>query len=230
MKRWEVLDRATTPEGTPLTLSRSGADFLIRANGRGLMGSDAHGSEEALAALGCAHARALAAPRVLVGGLGMGYTLRAALDLLPAGARVTVAELLPAVVAWSRGPLAGLAGAPLDDPRVEVAIGDVAALLTGRPAGFDAVLLDVDNGPVALAQEANAGLYGERGARRAFEALAPGGDLAVWSAGPDEGYLARLRRAGFAATAHTVPARPGPRAPLHTVFVGRRPAGLGAPA
>jgi len=219
MKRWDVVDRALTPEGTPLTLSRSGGEFLIRANGRGLMGSAAHGSEETLATLGCARARALPAPRVLVGGLGMGYTLRATLDALPAHAEVVVSELIPAVVTWNHGPLAPLAAAPLADPRVRVALGDVAALLDASPAAFDAILLDVDNGPVAFAQEANAGLYGRAGIARCRAALAPRGVLAVWSAGPDAPYLERLRRAGFTATAHTTPAHPGRRAPEHTIFV-----------
>ncbi|MFO0748303.1 MAG: hypothetical protein U1F43_21970 [Myxococcota bacterium] len=223
MKVWQVVARAETPEGLPLVLSRSGDDFLIRVNGRGLMASDQHGSEEALAARGCERARALAAPTVLVGGLGMGFTLRAALDALPPGARVVVAELLPAVVAWNRGPLAELAGRPLDDVRVEVVEGDVAALLEARAGAFDAILMDVDNGPVAMVEETNAGLYDARGLARARRALRPGGRLVVWSAGPDARFVARLRAAGFEAAAEVVKATPGRGARDHTLFVALRP-------
>ena len=131
MRDWELIARAATPEGTDLTLSRSGRAFLIRADGRGLMGSDQHGSEEALSTLGCARARALEAPTVLIGGLGMGFTLRATLDHVPASARVVVGELVPGVVAWNEGPLGPLAGHPLKDPRVAVEVGDVAT--PGKP-------------------------------------------------------------------------------------------------
>lgn len=146
MKPWELLGEARTPDGTALALTRRDREYVILANGKSLMSSRMHGSEEALATLACRRLRA-PEPCVLVGGLGMGFTLRATLDLLPPGATVVVAELVPAVVEWNRGPLGPLAGHPLDDRRVRIEVGDVAAALRSNPGRFDAVLLDVDNGP-----------------------------------------------------------------------------------
>ncbi len=220
MKRWETLDRARTPEGTDLTLSRSGKDFLILANGRGLMSSDMHGSEEALATFGCVRARAAEAPVVLVGGLGMGFTLRAALDTLPAGATVVVAELLAAVVGWNRGPLGELAGHPLADPRVVVAEGDVRELLARSAGRFDAILLDVDNGPLAFSQEGNASLYNDAGLATARRALAPAGVLAIWTAWDDKKFEHRLRHAGFVVEVRNVRAKLAKGGPKHTIFLG----------
>lgn len=220
MREWELIARATTPEGSDLSLHRSGRAFLIRADGRGLMGSDQHGSEEALASLGCARARALEAPIVLVGGLGMGFTLRAALDELPAGGAVVVAELLEAVVTWNRGPLGALAGRPLDDPRTQVELGDVGACLQRSRGRFDAVLLDVDNGPVAMAQAGNARLYGDEGLAIARAALAPDGILAVWSAWDDKKFEHRMRHAGFVVETVHVRARLTRGGPNHTIFLG----------
>lgn len=220
MRDWELIARATTPEGTDLTLNRSGRAFLIRADGRGLMGSDQHGSEEALASLGCERARELEAPVVLVGGLGMGFTLRAALDVLPPAGTVVVAELLDAVVTWNRGPLGALANRPLEDARTVVEVGDVGACL-GRSAGrFDAVLLDVDNGPIAMAQEGNARLYGDEGLQVVRAALAPDGVLAVWSAWDDKKFEHRMRHAGFVVETVHVRARLARGGPNHTIFLG----------
>ncbi|HSD22289.1 MAG TPA: hypothetical protein VLC54_19725, partial [Anaeromyxobacter sp.] len=200
---WETVDRARAPDGAELVLARRGDEWAVRAAGHVLMTSRAHGSEEALAAKALARA---AAPRdVLVGGLGLGFTLRAALDRLPPGARVIVAELVPALVAWNRGLVAHLAGRPLDDPRVRVAPGDVLERIAGSAGAFDAILLDVDNGPAALAHPANDRLYGEAGVRACHTALRRRGVLAVWSAGQDARYLARLERAGFTAEAMVVP-------------------------
>jgi spermidine synthase len=215
MLPWETIDRAHAPDGAELVLARRGGEWVIRASGRVLMSSRTHASEEALATL--ALARAPAAKAVLVGGLGLGFTVRAALDLLPERARVTVAELVPAVVAWNRGPLAPLAGGPLEDPRVTVAEADVATVATG--ARWDAILLDVDNGPSPLAHAMNARLYGEAGLATFRGALRDGGVLAVWSAGADPTFVDRLGRAGFAAEARPVAAAAsgGQR---HVVFVG----------
>lgn len=186
------------------------------------MSSRTHGSEEALAAAALAR---LERPRtVLLGGLGLGFTLRAVLERLPAEARVIVAELVPELVAWNRGPLAHLAGRPLDDPRVRLQVGDVAGRIAEASRAFDAILLDVDNGPSALAHPANDRLYGQRGARDCLGALRPGGVLAVWSAGPDDGYLARLQRAGFDTRAHPVAGRAAGGGRRHFILLGTKPA------
>jgi spermidine synthase len=183
--------------------------------------SRAHGSEEALAALALDR---VARPRkVLLGGLGLGFTLRAALDRLPADGRAIVAELVPALAAWNRGPVAALAGRPLDDPRVRLQLGDVGARIAEARGAFDAILLDVDNGPAALAHPANDALYGDRGVRACRDALRSGGVLAVWSAGPDASYRARLERAGFAVEGATVPARgAGAGGARHVILLASR--------
>jgi spermidine synthase len=197
VKPWEVLGRTRTPDGTELTLIRHPSEYLILANGRSLMSSRMHSSEDALAVLGCHRARTLTRPRVLVGGLGMGFTLRAALDILPPAARIVVAELVPAVLEWNRGPLGALAKRPLDDPRVRIEEGDVGATMRSNPSRFDAVLLDVDNGPAALTASANAGLYDSEGVAVARASLRPGGVLAVWSASVDRRFEQRLCAGGF---------------------------------
>ncbi len=227
MREWELIARAATPEGTDLTLSRSGRAFLIRADGRGLMGSDQHGSEEALSTLGCARARGLEAPTVLIGGLGMGFTLRAALDVLPPEATVIVAELLEAVVTWNRGPIGHLAGHPLADGRAVVELGDVGATIARSPGRFDAILLDVDNGPVAMAQVGNGRLYGDEGLASAKAALREDGVLAVWSAWDDKKFEHRMRHAGFDLTVVHVRARLERGGPNHTLFIGTVGAPLG---
>ena len=163
LKPWELLGEARMPDGTDMKLQRRDTEYVIFAGGKNLMSSRMHGSEEALATFGCARARTLEAPRVLIGGLGMGFTLRATLDLLPSSATVVVAELQPAVVAWNRGPLGPLAGHPLNDRRVRLDEHDVAVSLRGAKRRFDAVLLDVDNGPDAFTTTTNAGLYGDAG-------------------------------------------------------------------
>lgn len=230
---WQLLDRAQAPGGGALTLHQRGEELAIRVDGRDLMTSRAHGSEEDLARLGCADARARSRPRVLVGGLGMGYTLRAALDVLPAHAEVVVAELVDAVVAWNRGPLAHLAGRPLEDARVTVVVTDVGALLRQPGPRFDAILLDVDNGPQGLTRRANHALYGSAGLDTARRALAPGGCYALWSAAPDREFARRLARAGFEVEVHEVRARPHARAARHVIFTGKtaslRPAPRRAP-
>ena len=221
---WELLGTARTPEGGELVLSKSGSELILSANGKPLMSSRMHGSEEALASLGCVRARKLAEPRVLVGGLGMGYTLRATLDLLPPEATVVVAELLPEVVAWNRGPLGPLADHPLLDPRVQVELGDVGRVLREHAARYDAILLDVDNGPVAFTQAGNDSLYGDRGLAAARAALRPGGVLAVWSAWDDRKFEHRLRYAGYAVETVHARGRLKKGGPQHTIFLGLLPA------
>jgi predicted membrane-bound spermidine synthase len=263
---WTELGRAVAPGGAELVLRGRDGGFEIRIDGRELMASRGHASEEAMARLACAAIAGLVAPRVLIGGLGMGYTLRAALDALPQAARVIVAELVPEIVAWNRGPLAALAGRPLDDPRVSVAINDVGIVIrdsSGTPpplagevrvggngitsdervsrrlrsphpdpppqAGeggsgvshqaFDAILLDVDNGPATVTREDNHPLYAVEGLAQARRALRAGGILAVWSADPSPEFLARLGAAGFAARGVAVPARGDAGGPEHTIFL-----------
>jgi spermidine synthase len=222
VKPWELLGEAHTPEGTLMTLTRRGNEYMILADGKDLMSSRMKGSEEELARLGCDRARALESPIVLVGGLGMGFTLRATLDTLPPDAKVIVAELMPAVVEWNRGPLGPLTENALADRRVHVEIGDVVALLRRSPARFDAILLDVDNGPAAFTQASNAGLYDNAGLTIVREALNPAeGVVAVWSAWDDRKFEHRLRHHGFHAETHHVRARLRQGGPRHTIFVAR---------
>jgi len=197
MKPWVVLERAIIPGGGELTLSQRARDFAIRVGRDELMNSMSHGSEDALARLAFAKLGARPQRQVLIGGLGMGFTLAAALRDAGDDDQLTVAELMPAVVEWNRGPLAHLAGDPLADPRVRVHIGDVAELLRAKPNTYDLILLDVDNGPSALTTDANHWLYGSAGLAAAFAALRPGGVLAIWSAGHDQAFTKRLRATGF---------------------------------
>ena len=197
MKPWIILDRAPIPGGGELTLSQRARDFAIRVGRDELMNSMSHGSEDALARLAFAHLGARPQRHVLIGGLGMGFTLAAALRDAGTDDHLTVAELIPAVVAWNRGPLAHLAGDPLSDPRVTVHTGDVAELLRSQRAAYDLILLDVDNGPSALTTSANHWLYGATGLSAAFAALRAGGVLALWSAGNDPAFTKRLRATGF---------------------------------
>jgi spermidine synthase len=176
---------------------RRGAEFSIRLGHNELMNSRLSGSEEALATMACERIRSVERPRLLIGGLGMGFTLRAALSVLGRQARIVVAELVPAVLAWARGPMAEVFGQSLADPRVRVREADVAQLIGEALSLFDAILLDVDNGPAALTRTANNGLYDLPGLRAAHAALRPGGVLAVWSSGPDSDFTRRLRKAGF---------------------------------
>ena len=221
MKPWDVIGHARTADGTELTLMRHTSEYVIKADGQILMSSRMHGSEEALATLGCAEARTLTTPRVLIGGLGMGFTLRAALDCLPPGAIVRVAELMPIVVEWNRGPLSALAKQPLDDPRVHVEVDDVIHSMRANVSRFDAILLDVDNGPSALTASANDRLYNETGIAIARRSLKPGGVLAVWSAKDNDRFERRLRSAGFGVERKRVSNRQGKRGSQHTVLVAR---------
>lgn len=215
-----VIERVATPGGE-LVLSRRDGEYSIRVGGVELMNSRDHGSEDELGRRAVAHLTA-ARPRVLIGGLGMGFTLRAALDALPAGAKVEVVELVPAIVRWNRGELAPLAGAPLSDPRVTVIEADVARVIRDATAPYDAIVLDVDNGPDAVF-EGNAALYKRRGLAAAHAALAPGGWLAVWSSFKSSTFTTWLKEAGFAVelVALRHPTRGGP---THFVWLAQRPA------
>jgi spermidine synthase len=219
---WVQLDTAQIPGGGELRLMRRGAELSIMSGAIELMNSRLSGSEEALATLTCAPLRAAARPRVLIGGLGMGFTLRAALAELPPAAEVVVAELVPAVVAWARGPMAELFAGSLDEPRVTITVADVAELIGQAKGAYDAILLDVDNGPGGLNREANDGLYGAAGLAAAATALKPGGVLAVWSATQDSGFVQRLRRGGYAVEEKRVRATGGKRGARHVIWLARR--------
>jgi len=218
----ELLGETQTPDGTALKLARRGNEYIILADGKTLMSSRMHGSEEALATFGCRYARTLDRPCVLVGGLGMGFTLRATLDLLPRSAAVVVAELAPAVVEWNQGPLGPLAGHPLKDKRVRVDVRDVAVTLRAATAQFDAVLLDVDNGPEALTATSNNRMYDNSGVAAAHASLKPGGVLAIWSAREDRKFEQRLRYAGFKVEVEHVRGRLKKGGPHHVIFLGRK--------
>lgn len=220
MKPWITLDTATTPDGTTFTLIRHDDEYIIRADGYDLMVSRMHGSEEQLATLACTNLPENA--EVLIGGLGMGFTLRATLDLLPPGGRATVAELIPKVVEWNHGELGDLAGRPLDDPRAAVELADVADVIRGAENRFAAILLDVDNGPDAFSQKENARLYTRRGLAAIHRALIPKGVLAVWSTTTSApGFETRLREAGFEPSTHRIRARGRAGGPWQGVFMGR---------
>jgi hypothetical protein len=225
MKPLQLLGQALSRDGTVLKLVRRSDEYIILANGKSLMSSRMHGSEEALATFACRQARMLERPSVLIGGLGMGFTLRAALDLLPPNATVVVAEIVPAVVEWNRGPLGPLAGHPLNDLRVQVEIDDVAVTLSSHRGQFDAVLLDVDNGPTAFAGSNNAGLYDHRGIAAALAALKMDGVLAVWSAREDQKFEQRLRHGRFAVEVEQVRGGLKKGGPRHTIFLGHKTPG-----
>jgi len=217
---WEHLDTAIVPgEGDELRLMRRGAEYSIMTGSTELMNSRLSGSEEALATLAHERLAGVAAPRVLIGGLGMGFTLRAALGVFGPKAKIVVAELVPAVITWARGPLAGLYGDSLADPRGEIREGDVAALIA--EGGWDAILLDVDNGPRGLSRPGNDGLYGPRGLAVAKQALNPGGLLAVWSSVQDHGFTKRLTQAGFTVEEIGVRAHRG-RGARHVIWVATK--------
>lgn len=227
MVPWIHLDTASVPDGGgDLKLMRRGGEYSIMAGAIELMNSRLSGSEEALATLVGERIRDRPAPRVLIGGLGMGFTLRAALADLPAAAKITVAELVPAVVDWARGPLADVFQGGLDDPRVTVHLGDVAGAIAAGAitgGGWDAILLDVDNGPQGLTRPANDGLYDAQGLAAARRALTPGGILAVWSSAPHTGFSPRLRRAGFKAEEHQVRASRSKRGARHVIWLAVKP-------
>ena len=219
MKPFELLGQAVSPDNTAIKLMRRGDEYILLADGAILMSSRMYASEEALATFACQRARTLEQPSVLIGGLGMGFTLRATLDLLPPDASIVVAELLPAVVEWNRGPLGPLARHPLSDERVQVVTGDVLAILGSSPGQFDAVLLDVDNGPAAFTASSNAGLYDKGGIAEAHAALKTEGVLAVWAAEDDRKFEQRLRDGGFEVQVQRLRGRLKKGGPRHTIFL-----------
>lgn len=208
--------------GGELHLYRRGDEFSIKIAGRGeLMNSRVHGSEDALAEQACARLAGCLEPRLLIGGLGMGFTLAAALRHVGDTAQVVVAELAPAVVEWNRGPLGECAGHPLQDSRVSVHEGDVARVIQAGQQAYDAILLDVDNGPEGLVRSENDRLYGVNGLSAAYAALRPQGILAVWSAGPDQVFPQRLRKVGFGVEEVRVRAH-GSKGARHIIWFARR--------
>ena len=228
MIRREVIDRATTPEGGVVELAREASGFVLYSDGRVLMTSRTRGSEEAMARIACHHVSTRPRPRMLVGGLGMGFTLRAALDRLPADADVVCAELLPAIVEWHRGPLGPIARRPIDDPRVRVVVGDVAEVIRAAAnEPFDAILLDVDNGPIPMTVVENWWLYAAPGLSALHAAVRPEGVLIVWSASEDDRFRERMVAAGFATEEVRVGARTGRRmrrgrGHAHVLWIGKR--------
>ncbi len=222
MIRWEQLGAAEMPGGGgELRLMRRGSELSIMAGAVELMNNRLTGSEEALATMACAKLRDPGRARVLIGGLGMGFTLRAALTVLPPGAQVTVAELVPAVAEWARGPMAELFAGSLDDPRVRLRVEDVAAVIA--TGDWDAILLDVDNGPEGLTRTENDRLYDLGGLSTALRALRPGGVLAVWSSAPHPGFAKRLRTAGYAVAEVGVRARGGRKGARHVIWLATAP-------
>jgi spermidine synthase len=220
---WSLIDTAQVPGAAEeLRLMRRGAEFSIRLGSNELMNSRLGGSEAALATLACERIRARKRAEILIGGLGMGFTLRAALAVLGAEARITVAELVPAVAAWARGPMAEVFGDSLTDPRVRIHDADVASLIRHERSAFDAILLDVDNGPAGLTRTSNDGLYDAAGLSAAHSALRPGGVLAVWSAGQDADFARRLRQAGFALEEARVRANGARGGARHLIWIATR--------
>jgi predicted O-methyltransferase YrrM len=217
VKPWETIEKAAAPDGTEMVLAHRDGEWVVRYGGKVLMSSRQHGSEDALAALALAKVRQRRA--VLVGGLGLGFTVRAALDRLPVDAKVVVAELTPALLDWNRRLVGKLAGRPLDDPRTHVHIGDCVQRIHEAKGAYDAILLDIDNGPASMVHESNHRLYGPSGIAACRAALKDGGCLAVWSAHHDERYLDRLQRSGFAAETKIVPARGDAGGLKHVIFL-----------
>ena len=223
MKVRELLATAQVPGGKELRLFRRDRDYMIVLDRNELMNSRMSGSEEALATLTCGRLKNRKTPRLLIGGYGMGFTLRAALKILPAGASVVVVELAPEIIAWARGPMAELTAGCLDDPRVAVIEDDVAAIIGSAHSRYDAILLDVDNGPDGLTRAENDGLYSATGLAAAKSALVPGGILAVWSAGDDPAFTRRLATSGFTVDPVKVRARSVGKGAQHMIWLATRP-------
>lgn len=217
----ELIGTALVPGGSELRLFRHGGDYMIVLDRNELMSSRMSGSEEALAIMTCERLGGSAAPHLLIGGYGMGFTLRAALARLAPDARITLAELVPEIIDWARGPMATLTAGCLDDPRVRLVAGDVAAAIAAARRSYDAILLDVDNGPDGLTRAANDQIYSMSGLALAKAALKPGGVLAIWSAAPDPAFSKRLKSCGFKVEEVTVRARSNGKGPRHTIWFAR---------
>jgi len=218
----ELIDVAPVPGGQELKLYRRGADHMIVLDRNELMSSRMSGSEKALATMTLDRLQRAGDAHLLIGGYGMGFTLRAALALLGPAGRVALVELVPQIIAWARGPMAELAAGCLDDPRVHLIQGDVAEVIASGRASYDAILLDVDNGPDGLTAPANDRLYSSAGLAVAKAALKPGGILAIWSAAPDAAFTRRLRDAGFAVEEVAVKARDNGKGPRHVIWFARK--------
>jgi spermidine synthase len=214
----ELIDTASAPGGADLRLFRHDRDFMIVVGGNELMSTRRWGSEVALAEMAIDRLGDAPAAHVLIGGYGMGFTLRAALARLGARARVTVVELVPSIIEWARGPMAELTAGCLDDPRLALEIGDVGEAIVEGPGLYDAILLDVDNGPDGLVREDNNVLYTSRGLRAARAGLRPGGVLAIWSAAPDPAFRRKLEKAGFQVDEVKVAARSNGKGGKHTIW------------
>ena len=214
----ELIGEAEVPGGPPLRLFRRGSDFMIVLERNELMSTRMHGSEVALGTMACDRLAGRKAPHLLIGGYGMGYTLRAVLGQLGPTAHVTVVELVPGIIDWARGPMAAVTAGCLDDPRVTVTVGDVGASMAHSTAQYDAILLDVDNGPDGLTRAANDGLYSPQGLANAKQALRPAGILAVWSAAPDTAFGRQLERGGFSVETVKVRARETGKGATHIIW------------
>ena len=221
---WLQLDTARVPGAdVQLRLMQRGAEFSMMLGQNELMSSRLSGSEEALATLACRRIEAAKSPHLLIGGLGMGFTLRAALAVLGSDARIMVAELVPAVIAWARGPMADIFGDSLDDPRASIREADVVDVIRSHDSAFDAILLDVDNGPEGLIRKANDALYDLKGLNAIRRALRPGGVLAVWSSGPNPRFSKRLRAAGFDVNEIAVRATTKRSGARHVIWFATKP-------
>lgn len=220
---WELLDSAEVPgSGEELTLYKRGAEFSIRVDGAELMNSRAHGSEEALAEMACKRIAKHPDPRVLIGGLGLGYTADAALRQLGAKAEVVVGEIVPAVVRWNREFFSHLAGHPLKDRRTTILVDDVARIIRKDQGAYDAVMLDVDNGPEGMSRKGNDWLYTEAGIDAIFRVLRPGGVFALWSVAQNRAYTRRLRKAGFKVEEANVRGRGSGKGAHHNIWIATR--------
>ncbi len=222
MQARELIDTAIVPGGDEMRLFRRGGDFMIVLDRVELMSTRMNGSEEALATMTCDRLADRSAAHLLIGGYGMGFTLRAALGVLGKAATTTVAELVPEIIAWARGPMAGLTASCLEDPRVRLVERDVATLIDTETSAYDAILLDVDNGPDGLTRRENNRLYTARGLASAWQALRPNGILAIWSAGPDPAFARRLTQAGFAVDEVAVRARQNGKGPRHVIWFAKK--------
>jgi len=218
----ELIDTAWVPDGEKLELFKHDRDFMIVLGHNELMSTRKWGSEEALATMAAERTSNAKRPHFLIGGYGMGFTLRAALRVLPADARITVVELVPEIIEWARGPMADLAAGCLEDPRVTLIMGDVATVIDAGHGDYDAILLDVDNGPDGLIREDNNVIYSKTGLRAAKRALTTDGVLAIWSAGADPAFTARLKRADLVVDEVKVASRSNGKGPKHVIWFARK--------